>query len=241
MSGFVMNSIARAVPNAAGSFQHRFGGLPAHQGIVPRGKGQPLHLLYSFDTTDPLFPVRLPNARFLPLYYCFPYNAGGVGYRIVSDREIEILYMETNRVERDFPYENYPDTFPETSVSLVPISYEEHKTLVCNLAHEDYHIEDEHLSEADRNFLKQSGYPFTQLGGVQRMWQGVPEVPCPNKNCENHEFECFMDVFAVVWNQPVPNVYIWDNDPEFRDDVEVQTIFQICSLCHSIYACNRCT
>jgi len=237
MSGFVMNSIARAVPNATGVFRHRFGGSPTHRGIVPRNNSQPLHLLYTFDTIDPLFPVRLPNARFLPLYYCFPYNAGGVGYRIVSDEEIEILYMETNRVERDFPYENYPDTFPETPVALVPVSYEEHKTLVYNLACEDYRVESEYLCEADRDFLKQSGYPFTQLGGIQRMWQGVPTVPCPNKKC----VECFMDVFAVVWNQPVPNVYIWDDDPEFRDDVEIQTIFQICSRCHSIYACNRCT
>ena len=238
MSGFVMDSIARVEPNSIGSFRHRFGGSSAHRGVVPCGNSQPLHLLYTFDTTDPLFPVRLPNARFLPFYYCFPYNAGGVGYRVVSDEEIEILYMETTRVESDFPYENYPDTFPETPISLVPISYEEHKTLVYKLACEDYYIEDEYLSDTDRNFLKQSGYPFTQLGGVQRMWQGVPTVTCPNIKCRN---SCFIDVFAVIWNQPVPGVYIWDNDPEFCDNIEIQTIFQICPICHSIYACNRCT
>jgi hypothetical protein len=239
MSGFVMKSIVRVVPNIVGSFNHRFGGTSVHRGIKPRGNSQPLHLLYTFDTRDPLVPVRVRGARYLPLYYCFPYNAGAVGYRVVSDNEVKILYMETRDVQPDFPYEGYPDEFPQTPVSLIPISYEEHKTLVYFLTCEDYNLMDKHLSKQDRAFLKQSGYPFTQLGGIQRMWQDIPEAACPNKKCEYHKFDCFMQVFAVVWNQPVPKVYLWDDDPKSRS--EVQTIFQICPLCNSIYACNRCT
>jgi hypothetical protein len=238
MSGFVMKSIARAVPNV-GSFHHRFGGTPTHRGIKPRGNTQRLHLLYTFDTKDPLVPVRVRGVRYLPLYYCFPYNAGAVGYRVVSDQEIKILYLETKRVEPDFPYKNYPNEFPETAISLVPISYEEHKTLVYYLTCEDHHLLKKYFSAEDRKFIKQTGYPFTQLGGIQRMWQDIPDVPCPNRECEYHKFDCFMQVFAVVWNQPVPKVYLWDDDPRSR--WEIQTIFQICPLCHSIYACNRCT
>lgn len=238
MSGFVMKSIARVVPNVACSFQHRFGGRPAHRGIKPRGSSQPLHLLYTFDTKDPLVPVRVPGSRYLPLYYCFPYNAGAVGYRVVSDEEIKILYMETKHVQPDFPYENYPNEFPETPVSLTPISYDEHKTLVYYLTCEDYNLH-EYFSKEDRAFLKQTDYPFTQLGGIQRMWQDIPEAACPNKQCAYHKHNCFMQVFAVVWNQPVPKVYLWDDDPKSR--WEIQTIFQICPLCNSIYVCNRCT
>jgi len=241
MGGFIMNSIARVVPYAGDSFTHRFGGPPVHRGVKPHRNGAPLHLLYNFDCEDPLVPIRMTGARYLPLYYSFPYNAGAVGYRVVSDTEIEILYMETKEVMANFPYDNYPQEFPEMRVSLMPISYEEHKTLVYYLTCEDYNLTKEHVSKDDRAFLKQSGYPFTQLGGIQRMWQDVPEAPCPNKKCEYHEFDCLMKVFAVVWNQPVPNVYLWDDDPDSRDDVEVQTIFQVCPLCHSIYACNRCT
>lgn len=241
MSGFVMNSIARVVPGVGGFFHHRFGGPPAHRGVKPRGNSQPLHLLYTFDTRDRLVPVRLPRVRYLPLYYCFPYNGGAVGYRVVSDKEIKILYLETKQVETDFPYEDYPIEFPETPVSLTPISYEEHKTLVYYLTCEDYNLQKKYFSEGDRTFLKQSGYPFTQLGGIQRLWQDVPEIPCPNRKCKYHKFACFMQVFAVVWNQPVTNVYLWDDDPESRDYCEVQVIFQICPLCHSIYASNQCT
>jgi len=241
MSGFVMDRIARVVPGASGSFRHRFGGPRAHRGVKPHRNGPPLHLLYNFDCEDPLVPIRVADVRYLPLYYCFPYNAGAVGYRVLSDTEIEILYLETKDVVPDFPYKNYPDEFPETPVSLTPISYEEHKTLVYYQACEDYNLTKDYLNKEDRAVLKQIGYPFTQLGGIQRMWQGVPDVPCPNKNCKYHKFNCFMQVFAVVWNRPVPNVYLWDNDPESRDDFEVQTIFQVCPLCSSIYACNRCT
>ena len=239
MSDFVMKSIARVVPNGSGSYHHRFGGTPVHRGIKPRGCSAPLHLLYTFDMKDPLVPVRIPRVRYLPLYYSFVYNAGAVGYQVVSNSEINILYMETKTVEPDFPYPNYPDEFPETPVSLIPISYEEHKTLVYYLACEDENLTRTHVSEEDKAFLKETGYPFTQLGGIQRMWQGVPQVPCPNKKCECHKYDYYMDVFAVIWNNPVPKVYLWDDDPRSR--WEVQTIFQMCPQCRSIYACNRCT
>lgn len=156
MSYFVMNRITRVVPNVSGDFQHRFGGTPAHRGIKPRGSSQPLHLLYTFDTKDQLVPVRVPRVRYLPLFYCFPYNAGAVGYQVLSDSEIEILYMETKQVEPNFPYENYPNEFPEMPVSLTPISYEEHKTLVYYLALEDYNLLRKHLSEDDRALLNKS-------------------------------------------------------------------------------------
>jgi hypothetical protein len=241
MSEFVMKSVARVVPNATGAFHHRFGGAPVHRGSKPRGNTQPLHLLFTFDTKDPLVPVRVPGARYLPLYYGFRYNAGAVGYQVVSNNEIRILYLETKRVEPDFPYENYPDEFPEMPVSLTPVSYEEHKTLVYYLACQDYNLGKKCLSKKDETFLKESGYPFTQLGGVQRMWQDVPDAQCPNRKCEYHKYTFFMEVFAVVWNHPVPGVYLWDDNPRFRDRLEVQTIFQICPKCRSIYACSRST
>ena len=147
--------------------------------------------------------------------------------------------METREVQPDFPYENYPNQFPETPVALTPISYEEHKTLVYYLTCEDYNLH-KYLSQEDRAFLKQTGYPFTQLGGIQRMWQDIPEVPCPNRKCKYHKFECSWQVFAVVWNQPVPGkVYLWDDDPNPAGKSRPSSKFV--RYDHSIYACNRCT
>jgi hypothetical protein len=236
MSRFILKTVARVVEGNDDVFRHVFGGKPNHKGITPKGCSLPLHLLYTFDTADPAFPLQIPGIRSLPLYYCFPYNAGACGYRVKSDTEIEVLYMETKSVEQDFPYTNYPSVFPERPVRLVPISYDHHKSLVFYFETDDKNA----LSDADKHLIFQEyQYPFTQLGGIHRMSQGVPNVACPNPSCEYKDYRGAMDVFAVVWNQPHSGVFLWDD--ETADDCDVQVIFQICRKCYSIHACNRCT
>lgn len=234
MSNFILTKIARVAEGADSRFTHVFGGPRKHKGTTPRGCKAPLHLLYTFDITDPAFPVKIPGIRRLPLYYSFTYNAGACGYRVKSDIEIEVLYMETKEVEPDFPYEDYPSEFPERRVRLHPISYNEHKTLVFSIE-----AGKEALSETDRKLIfDRFRYPFTQLGGIHSMWQGIPSVQCPNRACKYSQYDCFMDVFAVVWNQPHNGVFPWDTDESMDDSIQV--IFQICRKCHSIHACNRC-
>jgi hypothetical protein len=153
--------------------------------------------------------------------------------------------METKKLEPGFPYENYPSVFPERRVCLTPISYEQHKTLV-------FYLEGgkKALSDDDRKLvMDEFHHPFTQIGGIHRMWQGIPNVPCPNPACENSKHDCFMEVFAVVWNQPHKEVYLWEKPPAIKyqwqketdDFCDAQVIFQICLTCFSIHACNRCT
>ena len=246
MSKIIQRKVARVVEGVDEQFRHRFGGLENHTGTTPSGCEIPLHLLYTFDTTDPAFPLQIPGIRYLPLYYSFPYNAGACGYQVKSETEIEVLYMETKTVERDFPYENYPAAFPERPVRLLPISYEQHKTLVFYLE-----ADAPALSDDDRRLiLEEFKYPFTQLGGIHRMWQGIPDAACPNPSCHNHRFSCFMEVFAVIWNQPHKGVFLWETPPvkKYRwekdagdDFCDTQVIFQICPKCFAIHACNRCT
>lgn len=235
MSRFNLSKVARVVEGTDQQFRHVFGGPAKHQGVVPKGCELPLHLVYTFDTADPAFPLEIPGIRFLPLYYSFPYNAGACGYRVKSETEIEVLYMETKKVERDFPYADYPSQFPERSVRLMSISYEQYKSLVFYLG-----AGREALSDADRKLiLEDYRYPFTQLGGLHHLWQGIPEVACPNPSCEYSKYKCFMKVFAVVWNEPHSGVFLWD--AETADGCDVQVIFQICPKCCAIHACNRCT
>jgi hypothetical protein len=241
MSGFLLTKVARVVEGADRNFRHVFGGPSKHKGVTPKGCDLPLHLVYSFDTADPAFPLQIPGIRYLPLYYSFPYNAGACGYRVKSETEIEVLYMETRKAETDFPYANYPSVFPERQVYLSPISYDQHKTLVYWLQVDNGALGRElALSDCDRKLIfDEFRYPFTQLGGIHRMWQGIPDAVCPDPSCVNHKHGSFMDVLAVVWNQPHPGVFLWDFDDQPRDDVQV--IFQICPKCHAVHACNRCT
>ena len=246
LSKDILHKVSRVVEGTDERFRHVFGGPSKHRGVIPPGCEIPLHLIYTFDTADPAFPIQVPGIRFLPLYYSFPYNAGACGYRMKSETEIEVLYMETKMVAVDFPFEHYPSEFPERRVRLAPISYGQHKTLVfCLEAGEGA------LNDADRKLIMDEfRYPFTQLGGIHRMWQGIPEVACPNPLCDNSLHKCFMQVFAVIWNHPHERVYLWETPPEIRFDwekiddhdfCEVQVIFQVCPECGSIHACNRCT
>ena len=153
-----------------------------------------------------------------------------------SEAQVEVLYMETTKIEPNFPYKDYPSEFTKKDVRILPVSYEQHKTLV-------YYLEagDEALNDEDRKLvLKEFHYPFTQLGGIHRMWQGKPHAPCPNKSCMNSRFSCFMEVFAVVWNEPHKGVFLWDDEDE-NQGCDTQLIFQVCPKCFAIHACNRCT
>jgi hypothetical protein len=236
MNSFMLGKVARVVEGTDKKFRHVFGGAGKHKGVTPKGCKLPLQLVYTFDTADPAFPFQIPGIRFLPLYYSFQYNAGACAYRVKSETEIEVLYMETKKVGRDFPYADYPSQFPERRVRLAPISYEQHKSLVFYLQ-----ADKKALSDADRKLIFEDfRYPFTQLGGIHRMWQDIPNVECPNRACENHdEYRCGMEVFAVVWNEPHSGICLWDKETPQLD--ETQVIFQICTKCHSIHACNRCT
>jgi hypothetical protein len=247
MNHFILNKVARVIEGTDEPFRHVFGGRGRHNGTTPQDCKTPLHLLYTFDTSDPAFPLQIPGIRHLPLYYSFPYNAGACGYRVKSETEIEVIYMETKEIEPDFPYENYPSEFPERNVRLAPISYEEHKSLIFYLQTDDKEI----LSDADRNLIfGEFDYPFTQVGGIHRMWQDVPDVQCPNKSCENSRFRNCLKVFAVVWNRPHEGVFLWekpskarykwDKDNDGHND-DIQVVFQFCPKCFSIHACNRCT
>jgi hypothetical protein len=241
----ILSKVARVIEGTDERFLHIFGGSRQHKGTTPQGCEVPLHLVYTFDTTDPAFVLQIPGIRYLPLYYSFPYNAGACGYRVKSETEIEVLYMETKEVERDFPYEGYPSEFPEQRVRLAPISYEQHKTLV-------FYLEAgvEALRAEDRKLIiDEYNYPFTQIGGVQRMWQDIPSVACPNPSCSNSKHSCFMEVFAVVWNQPHKGVFLWEMprkkvyqwEKDDDDSCDTQLIFQFCPKCFSIHVCNRCT
>jgi hypothetical protein len=227
-----MTRVARVVEGRDKQFQHLFGGRIPYSGITPTGCKLPLHLLYRFDTDDPAFPLKIPGVRFLPLFFPFQYDGGACGYRVKSDTEIEILYLQNKRIVKDFPYEDYPSEFDERHVRLEPITYEQHKVIAFLLEGGE-----KALSKKDHKLLfTDLRYPFSQLGGIHELKQGFPDVACPEPTCENSRCSDFMEVFAVVWHEPHPGVFLWDSSAD-----DVQLIFLICPTCHALHACNRCS
>ena len=237
MSDFVLEPVSRIEVGSAG-YEHYFGGANRYEGMTPFRDAPPLHLLYDLDANDPLMPVRIPGISRLPLCFGFAYNASAVAYRMESDLAVKLLYVEDTSCLDGYPYDPYPSQFEQVKVRLYPLSYEQHKLLVYYMSLADSSSE-ELLSDEDATWLQQVHYPFTQLGGVHRMWQGVPHATCHNQECDNYDLSCGLKVFAVVWNNPVPGVALWD--PDVEDGGDSQIIYQICPDCHTIHASNRCT
>ena len=102
--------------------RHVFGGNPHHQGITPKGSDVPTHRIFEMDLTDPNLPFTSPNLKTLPLYYPLKYGTGGPGmqYRVVSDSEIDIIFMTDP--EPDLEDEAYVkvSAFPEVKFRLLP-------------------------------------------------------------------------------------------------------------------------
>lgn len=212
MNGFIRNSPCHPVEGVSDRYLHSFGGELASP-VVPPGGRAPCHLLFSIDTDDPLFPIRLKGTRILPLIYCPQYNAAAMSYR-VENGLITVDWIERLEWYPDFPYDNYPLSFPRRSVTLLSSDHGELARL--EQADEDYHCNE------------------TRFGGWHWLCQGVPTVECRNPNCRTGS----LDVFGVVYNEPVSGVRLWDPDADWCD---IEIIYQICSCCSSIQVCNRCT
>ena len=79
--------------NQPSPFAHSFGGSHPYEGLRLDRKRPPVHLLFRLDASDPAVGVRLPNAKFLPLLCAIRYGACHLGYRVVSDDRVEVLYQ----------------------------------------------------------------------------------------------------------------------------------------------------
>lgn len=232
MAHFTTDKAVRVTPGS-GKYKHRFGGLPLHRVRGPTKRLIALHCLYLFDTSDPALPRILRNRSWLPLYYPMMNNACDFAYRVVSDDEI-VVHLISDGPHEDFPYEGFPEELPEQRVRLERLSYDDQKTLVYAFTARDC-LSEEAISMRDRRFLKDSGYPFTQVGGIQYMMQGVPELRCPNSKCKYAEYSNMHEVFAVVWNNPIPGFKLWGEYGDFS-----QIVYQVCPKCSTVFACNRC-
>jgi hypothetical protein len=212
VNDFIRTPACLPVEGAGGSYAHWFGG-ELETPVIPPGGNAPCHLLYTIDTEDPLFPIRIPGTRFLPLIYCQQYNAAAMSYR-VENGKIAVDWIESSEWDPDFPYDSYPRAFARRQINLMPADPEALRLL--ELADED------------------NGTNESRFGGWHRLCQGSPSVECESPRCGGGS----MNVFGVIYQSPVKGVRLWDPD---SDSSDVEIIYQICSSCSSIQACNRCT
>ena len=58
-----------------------------------------------------------------------------------------------------------------------------------------------------------------RVGGRQFMWQGIPDWACPTSACPHHgiDSDAGKEVFAVIWERPIPDLHLWDDNPKPHD------------------------
>ena len=241
-NGFILEPVSRAVEGKNRKYQHTFGGQLENT-VIPPGGEEPCHLLYTLDTSDPLSTIHIEGVRFVPLIYCQQYDASSMAYR-VERSGIEVDYIARPQLwDEDFPYRDYPAKFPRREIKLEALDAGVLDHIDICLYWED-HLNEQteaemELHSASYDFLRSIGYPFTQFGGKHSMPQTIPDVSCRNPTCQVKDGT--MDVFLVVWHNPVEGVYLWDDDEKYRDYPTAQIIYQVCSECQSIHVCNRKT
>ena len=197
-----------------------------------------MHLLMILDMNDPLVPVEPEDSslRLLPLYYPLRYGVGGgeVQYSVDGDDRITILsdlHKECVDDGGDYPY---PDQFPELPVSLIPLSYVQHRAIVASAQVANQFGEDPEL-KADLQIVRDLDYRI-RFGDTVSPVQGAVQWPCQNKKCRFKGQHVRVDVFASFSSALTDEISIWG---EYGDEVEIY--FCLMSCCRTITAVNRCT
>lgn len=221
----------RLVPEDSGV--HMFGGRCHFSGIVPEG-GVPVQQLLLIDLNDANVPFRAePRARYLPLLYPFKYGMGGptIQYSIVSDSEVEILYLSDPAP--DEPERQYlqVEDLPERPLALRALSYEEARCLAFmrNDGYFQPNVGDNRvLDSLDRNHL-------INFGGRRNHIVNAPDIICRNLTCELHGQRTRFDFIADV--PPIPVNGSDDFWYEFQGGY-VDFCFVLCRYCGTIIAFN---
>jgi len=248
----------RARPAEKSEFGHTQGGPNLHKGATCGICRKPLLRVWTIDRSDPRFGAVAPGEdedprdaldrfrepRFLPLYYCWR-CAGDVSYRLVSDEKIKVVHQTGERQGKDFPYADYPESFPENTLELEPVP-PSIETSLRHAAHETGWLSAEQEDEL-RKWLQfdgtlQFGPPnFLRLGGLPVLVQGTEDLACKWRSCPLYEKEDDLyakrplRILAVVHESPeLPML-----SPDAQENL-VQLIFLICPACHGIRAVNQC-
>ena len=113
-------SIAIETENSGTGGKHKFGGSLNDHAIKIRNFSNPCHVVFILDTSDDLVPISLDGVRHFPLIHGFQFCSNGEEfiYRVLKEREIEVISHKNEDFDEWFPYDDYPDHFPGLQFAL---------------------------------------------------------------------------------------------------------------------------
>lgn len=233
-------------------FGHSFGGPPAHRGARRENcQGRLLHLLHHINLADPAIGLEVAGIQWLPLYYCFDFRVNALGYRLLSDHDVQVYFWhdEANVSDTEqFPDDDYPTEFPRRPIALDRFAYDptdredayrmagifgierlsaEDRRWVLEQEAESFEETCGYRAESEEELLESFSHPFVQ---------GPPNSRCPNPDCPNHTVPGNLRVIAMMPAEPVPGVHTFG-----RWGGGARLIFELCPQCHTIHVSNEST
>jgi hypothetical protein len=210
-------------PNAT----HIFCGKHDLPGAVSPNTGRPLIQVLSLDLTDPRLELTHAPIQRLPLLMSF--TCGIIAdapflYRILDGR-IEILRHGARNQGPDFPYPDYPDSFPPQRMilSLVPEHIREAIEWGETPDSEDRPNAEQYASIWQELWLRSD---LRQVGGVPLGVQLITTWACPYCAAQ-------MPIVAAISDDCT--------DPRgFTDNAGSQTVFAYCPFCSIVGASVQC-
>lgn len=212
---------------------HRFGGPPAHRGVIPPHTNTALHLILLLDLADEACPfVCQGTTRYLPLYYPLKYGCGGpsIQYTVVSDDAVKILHLSDETPDAEDEQYVQVAELPSASAEITPLSYEEARILAFAGGYFQPNADD----WATLNGLTRE-HPLVLIGGCHRLPLNAGDVICKNPDCKFFDRRVWFDVIAAI--PPVPINGVDDFWYEYQGG-GVDFYFGFCNYCHTIIGFN---
>ncbi|MCM8528315.1 MAG: hypothetical protein NE327_17455 [Lentisphaeraceae bacterium] len=197
---------------------HKFGG--SNQ-LKITGLKQDVHLTFLLNLKDSKLPlISKDNITKLPLLYCF-HSTDDFQYELVSENEVNIIYMESFNEEMITSSE-----FPSVSFSIKELTYEEKR------------MRSFHAHPLNSGLNNEDNILWSDLGGnTPFLFCGKPQlnqgsVSCLNANCDHKESIDLL--FTLVPFKIEDDSSFWEEwDSEYID-----ICFYICRGCKNIIVRN---
>lgn len=204
------------------SNSHTLGGKCELDGAISPNSGRPLLQLAQLSTgTSELLPLAFPTPK-LPLLYGWScaISEGPLHYRVTEQR-VELVGFRKGEAYDDFPYEGYPDFFPEISMQSVELTADEQAAI--DVANRDG-INFSTLTEELERILR----PNHQIGGSPYVGAEIRlQYKC--RICNGN-----MNFVASIGNDCV------SDKRGFMGNDYAQLLYFICDTCYLICAENVC-
>ena len=212
--GFTLKVLHRST--SSGQPIHAFCGENTVEGAVCPNCAKKLMMLLNINLNDNRIEIEDADIKELPLLFCWPCSLAQslFTYRVSAPNNIQILQYKKGNREKDFPYENYPETFPAAMVDLVRLSdIEQAEISKYNAAHPAYSLYE--------------FPPKNQIGGEPILVQPIGEpIICPD--CGKQ-----MPLLATIGDECT-------DERGFTGNSYVQTLFFYCSKCRVISTYQQC-